>query len=235
MARNLSIDDRLGEKVRSAFDMIKGVYSDIYALSAPITEFNFKNFHDCYPDLDIEIGFHGTCKEVLDSICNFGMLDPSNMNYKVRNGNVYGKGIYVSPVLSYAQGYDKGYLLVVLFVRGRIEYKAKSNEALDGDYHHPCKQIMVLRSTTQVLPIFAAANRGRACPHGLDDLYGKITHNQEVMDVAKELNEVDTNVNVLVIYNLLIRELGINSNSTISDEIKNKIVNLLTEMDYSDR
>lgn len=243
MSRNLAEHPLLGEHIKRAFDIIKDKYGEIHALSAPIAEFIFKGFVEGN-GLNIEIGFHGTRKEVLESICNFGMLDPSNVNYKVHNGNVHGKGIYVSPSLQFAQGYDRGCLLVLLYAKGNDECKrtVRNGQDIDADFYIPCRDIVVLRSTSQVLPIFAVSGVSRCnqngVSHDLEYLYNNISYDPVIMREAIELNSIDENVNVLVIYNMLIREAfkgKLNYDKNSLEEVKKVVANMLTEFDYSDR
>lgn len=235
----------LGEHIRNAYKFILGKYKNITPLISPMSRYLFEQFFNTPPcgednstKLEIEIGYHGTTKEVLDSIVNFGMLDPTSAQYKVRNGNVHGKGVYVSPSLQFAQGYNRGCVLVLLFIRGNAcQGKGySSKDELDSDHYSPCRDIVVLRSTTQVLPIFAASEIGKS-DIPIEDLFSEIKFDEEVLKVATEINEIDMDVNVLVIYNLLLRELTNPLRPSVDIDnllvAKEIVVNKISDFDYT--
>lgn len=236
-AFSLLNDELLGERVKKAYSTLSKKYNNIVPLISPMSQFLFKQFYYSLMIDDksnIEIGYHGTSKLVVDSICTFGMLDPTSEKYKVRNANLYGRGVYVSPNINFASSYGSGpdrCILAVLFIRGLVKDITASNKDINGDYCNPINDIVVLRSTTQVLPLFAAFNDGKTNESkSIEDLYANISYDKELLDIAIEINELDTNVNLLVIYNLLIREIA---NGLEKEQAKIIIAGKITDFDYS--
>jgi len=65
--------------------------------------------------------YHGTKPEFLNSIINSGLRVPNGKDVQVRNGSVYGVGIYSSKIPEYAQLYadpyeEKGIYYQVIFL-----------------------------------------------------------------------------------------------------------------------
>lgn len=213
----------------------------IIALNSPISSLLFLNYLNAYETNKIEIGFHGTRSDVIKSIETYGMLDSNSPKYRVANGNVYGKGIYVSPSIRFASGYarNSGWLLVLLYIRGQIaDTNPTCNCELNGDYTSPHKDIVVLRSTIQVLPIFAAkinaVDKVKCSANSFKDieqLFENIKYDESLMNISNIIRETyDANVRAEVVYNLLIREMN---GESLTEEHQAKVAKLISDFDYT--
>lgn len=231
------VHESLKEFIVSAYNQLVGMYpkSKIVGLDSPVSELLFINYLSMYESNKVEVGFHGTRPEVVKSIEMYGMLDSNSPKYRVANGNVYGKGIYVSPSLAYASGYGKGCLLSLLYIKGQVkDENPRQNTELEGDYTNPIESIIVLRSTAQVLPIFMVCttdkshtNQQASSFEDIENLFD-VEYNQQLMSIANDIREqYDPNVRTKVVYNLLIREMKNDMPDT------EKVISLIRDFDYS--
>lgn len=209
-------------------------------LSMPLAEHNFLAFQSYCSNKTIRVCFHGTDKTVLDSITTYGMLDPTNEKYNVRNGNAYGPGVYVSPNYNYSKNYAKGCLLVVLALFGTSDASIDKAETLQCDHIVGGSDIVVLRSTSQSLPIFAISTNGRLKNNtvNLSDeeilkiIYRKraeITFDCDILSMAETMGS-ESGVRADIVYNLLMRELY----SGKKDMGVNEVREMLSELDFTE-
>jgi hypothetical protein len=122
---------------------------NIQWIRTPLMEFIFAGQKDAFNSLgcgEVVTCYHGTKTENMNSISDIGFLDPENPNYKVVNGNVYGKGIYMSKDITYSRGYAKNSLIVTACLPGVNDEHSKN----------PVNFMLVLNSKSQVLPLFVA-------------------------------------------------------------------------------
>lgn len=251
---------------------------DIQLLRMPYTEHLFMQFRKYTENKDISVVYHGTGAEVLDSIVTYGMLDPTSPMYKVKNGNAYGPGVYVSPNPNFSISYmglvnniknskvanpinPKGCILVLLAIKGTQAKAADINisstdinsaginsshvsgtnfATLDCDYYHPNSNIIVLRSTSQVLPIFACKKINKSnviltdeqCLRDIGDMQANIVLDDKVLELSLELqakyNRIadqsdSNNIKLGVIYNLFMKKMCLSKIDTLVSTIRDTI------------
>jgi len=238
-----NINEHIAPSVLTAItDVCKHVsFSSLRLLRIPLNEFKFTNFYLSNSEHKIEVCYHGTSSKVLDSINTLGMLDPDSELYNVANGNVYGAGVYMSPRFDFARGYAKnnGCILVTLVVRGTTTPETGKmvlgKHPLMHDYQQPCGDILVLRSSIQVLPILvvnAKFNKPDSYipVEPLEVLHTNVKLDNVLMSVAESIKPTD--VKIGVVYNLLARGRIIKPRATI-DEVTQAVVETLDMFDYS--
>jgi hypothetical protein len=230
------LNERLIEAATKAFNGLAshGVVGDIIPLRAHISEFLFLNFLDISSEYKIDVYYHGTRSDFSRSIETNGMFDFTNPKYKVANGNVWGRGVYVTPSINFAMEYSSpdGIVVVVLVIKG---VEASKNEIVSGnhdllaDSQSPTPSITVLRSTCQALPIFAIPCKSltrdprKNCAYDCDHVASLLTSppDSEVFSTAVDLKALYPEVKLGVIYQLLLRK---QLDATIAD---------LNDLDYS--
>lgn len=208
----------------------------IMPIRGSISEFLFLSFLNYYEDKDsaISIVFHGTDAVIANSIQLYGMFDPTFDNYKVKNGNAWGKGVYVTPNIDFAMPYAKnrgnGIIIAGLAIKGETKTDnlvmgsndLKSDSQVIGD-------IVVLRSTCQMLPLFAvstkylANNDTSVDENYVDALLTIDPPNDAFVEHARHLKTMFPEVKFGVIYQLIIRKNG---------DI-NAVYNDLNDLDYT--
>lgn len=139
----------------------------IKRLRLPIQEFlfteNIASFRSIYKNpetYEIDFGFHGTADSNLESIIHKGFLAPYDSTYNKKNGNVYGKGVYVTKTPSIAAQYarNKGTVIMAAFIYGESEIsqnKSYIDQELEFNSLIVNEFAVVLQGSTQVLPLFA--------------------------------------------------------------------------------
>lgn len=124
---------------------------------------------------NVELAFHGTPAQNVNSILSKGLLVPeTGLGKKVHHTTDkgwYGKGIYLSPDPVYCSAYCKssGKLLVCAVLMGK-RYSCKDNQEKNGkpcksgyDSHtSPCMKEYVLFKACQVYPCFVLNFGGEA-------------------------------------------------------------------------
>lgn len=225
----MDIHERLQSVYQDAFGIIKShkVTRKMYIqkLVAPINMINFINNHTCFQKFydckdEIKIGYHGTSMAVLDSIITNGFLAPYQSDFKVANGQAYGKGVYVSPSIDFSLGYSKGkdrdvnngVFIVTAYTMGITELsgtrKCVSNTELTADSYIGSPQITVLRGASQVIPLFALYNNQIKDSILVEDsLYTQVPirryYNQYTHDIAMDVHQILPNIDIHIIINLV--------------------------------
>jgi hypothetical protein len=205
---------------------------DIKMLYMPVAEFLFLNFRKYSANKKIGVFFHGTNKEVLDSITTYGMLDPTSIKYNIKNGNAYGPGIYLSPNPRFSINYSSGCMIIALALEGVQELSIDSSNTLNRDSVTGGADIKVFRSTSQVLPVFYFGNKTlknnkvNLTDDEIMDIIkykmSEIVFDSNTVAIAQRIKEKDNTVRTSVIYNLLLKE--------DESEVTKKIL----ELDYSE-
>jgi hypothetical protein len=120
------------------------------------------NFIELYSkSFDLEelmITYHGTTNESIEKIKETMFIVPDGNNVKIRNGSLYGLGVYSSPLINVASGYTtNNKIIVCLLAPGNINYqgpwKNKHNEGFNTNY---CKstEIICTFDSKRVCPLF---------------------------------------------------------------------------------
>ena len=212
--------------------------SKIRPIRGHISEYLFCMFHEyCMSENKaIDMAFHGTGGEVADSVQLYGMFDPTFAGYNVKNGNVWGKGVYVSPNINFAKGYarNNGIIIAGLIIKGVTEKEkfVTGHNDLNSD-SQVIGDIIVLRSTSQMLPLFvvpgtcvntANINNTVYDQSYVDELLTVEPANVEMVNTTKHLKAMFPKVKFGVIYQLLFRK-KLDVNATCDD---------LTNLNYED-
>jgi hypothetical protein len=90
------------------------------------------------------VSFHGSHINVMQSICDHGLLVPGTGNVKIMNGASYGHGIYSSTTAGYALGYARGTSSMFVCAVLREEDDAVHN------YGH----VIVCSDASRIVPLF---------------------------------------------------------------------------------
>jgi hypothetical protein len=223
---------------------------DIQLLRMPYAEHLFMNFREFCTEKDITIAFHGTSSAVINSIATYGMLDPTSSMYRIKNGNVYGPGVYVSPNYNYSLGYmsidrnivnRNGCLLVVLAIKGSSGKSLDKGVTLDSDFSHPHSDIIVLRSTSQVLPLFVCKKiRGKTVNvditmNGflaeLARMQSAIKLDDDILERSCMLQSANEGVKLGIIYNLFMKKIF--GKKVDLDVITAEVAQMLNDFDFS--
>lgn len=258
--------EELLDHVRNAYRTARGLakLEDIQLLRMPYAEHLFRQFRNFSSNKGIDIVYHGTDAGVLDSIATYGMLDPTSPLYKIKNGNAYGPGIYVSPNSSFSIDYMRssnknstGCLLIMLAVKGTRDVSADGGNdgrytaiadgtTLNCDYYQPNRDIIVLRSTSQVLPIFSCkkitknANRDspiedftiEKCLADIAAMQSNISLNEDIVEACLSLQSGgNEDVKLGVIYNLFMKKIS--SSDRPITVIAAEVAQMLNDFDYT--
>ena len=244
---------------------------DISLLRAPYSELLFGRFYEMTKGMRddqkpiIEHGFHGTSPDVLNSILTFGMLDPTSIKYKVKNGNTYGPGVYISTCPKYSRSYARQSggiccMLIVLMIKGcDIKSADQKGITLETD-NVQAGNIVVLRSTSQVLPVFVCkkllnsfklpsssismftllpGKNGESKPIWkiIEELHEKITFDEGAFSIALDIQQKyisivkDESVKISLIYNLILKFAD--GKSITDPSVINQVMETLMEYDLS--
>ncbi len=243
--------------------------TDIRLLRAPYSELLFQRFYESQTS-SIECGYHGTGgvlpsgQTVLDSILTFGMLDPTNIKYKVKNGNAYGPGIYISTCPEYSRNYmrainsigangaidinNSNCMIIALMIKGNSARSIDRDNTLGVDSVQ-AGNIVVLRSTSQVLPVFVCSkllNRFKVIPkphtfQETDEIMNKIiamnkdiTFNDELFVRALDIQEnYAKDVKLGIIYNLIMKIADGRDIAANIETINKEVIRFVTDYDLS--
>ena len=118
------------------------------------------NFIETYSknkqDNGIKIVYHGTTEHAISCIRETMFIVPNGKDVKVRNGSVYGNGVYCSESIEVAKGYStNNKLIVCLLAPGKINTKSPfiNSDKYDTNYCEYSKIICTFDSKN-ICPLF---------------------------------------------------------------------------------
>jgi len=206
----------------------KFINCEAYEIINKVQESKFlcqhKVFVDYYKVPDkIHIGFHGTTKEAEEFIIYDSLLAPYQSEYKMKTGNVHGKGVYIGTNMRKGLQYARGVLFIVAYTKGLPDPRTVGNcQELEGD-HNDVGDIMVLRAASQVLPLFVLYPDK---PMNNIPIYEGRLYLDSLIDKACEI----TNENRDII-SILIKKYSLTNED--HNEIMTKVIEEIQEYDYN--